>query len=66
MKKVALAIIISLFGGVTLGVMPATAPVVFAQKKDDRKKDRPGPVVQREKKGDSRPKEPPPKKDRRP
>ena len=65
MKKVVLAIIISLFGTWTLGVLPAATPTVYAQKKDDRKKD-PTPPVQRDKKGDQRPKEPPPRKDRKP
>jgi uncharacterized alpha/beta hydrolase family protein len=66
MKKVVLAIIISLFGAWTLGAMPAATPAVFAQRKDDRKKDPPGPPVQRDKKGDQRPKDPPPKRDRKP
>ena len=66
MKKVVLAIMISLFGVWTLGVLPQATPAVYAQKKDDRKKDPPGPPVQRDKKGDQRPKAPPPKKDRRP
>jgi hypothetical protein len=66
MKKVVLAIIISLVGTWTLGAMSAATPAVFAQKKDDRKKDPPGPPVQRDKKGDQRPSNPPPKKDRRP
>ena len=68
MKKVVLAITISLFGAWTLGVMPAATPSVFAQKRDDKKKDPPGPPVQRDKgkKGDQRPDNPPPKKDRKP
>ena len=66
MKKVVLAIIISLFGTLALGVLPAAAPAVYAQRKDDRKKDPPGPPVQRDKKGDQRPKEPPPRRDRKP
>jgi len=66
MKKVVLAIIISVFGASMLGVLPATAPAVYAQKRDDRKKDPPGPPVQRDKKGDQRPKEPPPRRDRKP
>ena len=61
MKKVVLAIFITLFGAWTLGVLPAAAPAVYAQKKDDRKKDPPGPPVQKDKKGD-RPKEPPPRR----
>jgi len=65
MKKVVLAIIISLFGTWTLGVMPAATPAVYAQKRDDKKKDPPGPPVQR-KKSDQRPKDPPPRRDRKP
>jgi uncharacterized alpha/beta hydrolase family protein len=64
MKKVVLAIIISLFGAWTLGAMPAATPAVYAQKKDDKRKE-PTPPVQRDKKGE-RPKEPPPKRDRKP
>jgi hypothetical protein len=66
MKKVVLAIILSFFGAWTLGVLPAAAPAVYAQKKDDRKKDPPGPPVQRDKKGDQRPKGPPPPRGRKP
>lgn len=61
MKKVVLAIIISISGALTLGTLPAATPAVYAQKKDDRKKDPPGPPVQKDKKGD-RPKEPPPRR----
>ena len=66
MKKVVLAIIILLFSTWALGVMPEATPAVYAQKRDDRKKDPPGPPVQRDKHGDQRPKAPPPKKDRKP
>lgn len=66
MKKVVLAIMISTCGAWTLGVLPAATPAAYAQKRDDRKKDPPGPPVQRDKKGDQRPKEPPPRKDRKP
>ncbi|MEN3335761.1 MAG: hypothetical protein V7641_5126 [Blastocatellia bacterium] len=66
MKKVVLAIIISLFGTLTLGALLDATPAVYAQKRDDRTKDPPGPPVQRDKKGDHRPSNPPPKKDRRP
>jgi uncharacterized alpha/beta hydrolase family protein len=66
MKKVVLAIIIILFGAWALGVMPAATPAAYAQKRDDRKKDPPGPPVQRDKKGDQRPKPPPPRRDRKP
>ena len=38
----------------------------LSQKKDDRKKDPPGPPVQRDKKDDRRPKEPPPPRGRKP
>jgi uncharacterized alpha/beta hydrolase family protein len=62
MKKVVLAIIISLSGALTLGALPAATPVAYAQKRDDRKKDPPGPPVQKDKHGDQRPKEPPPKR----
>jgi hypothetical protein len=65
MKKVVLAMTISLFGIWTFGVLPAAGSVVYAQKKDDRKKD-PTPPVQRDKKGEQRPKDPPPRKDRKP
>jgi hypothetical protein len=65
MKKVVLAIIISLFGTWTLGAIPVATPAVYAQKRDDKKKE-PTPPVQRDKRGDQRPKEPPPKRDRRP
>jgi len=65
MKKVVLAITISLFGAWTLGVMSAATPAIYAQKRDDKKKDPPGPPVQRDKRGDQRPKDPP-KKDRKP
>ena len=66
MKKVVLAIMISTCGAWTLGVLPDATPAAYAQKRDDRKKDPPGPPVQRDKKGDQRPKEPPPRKDRKP
>ena len=65
MKKVVLAIIILWFGTWALGAMPEATPAVYAQKRDDKKKE-PTPPVQRDKKGDQRPKEPPPKRDRRP
>jgi hypothetical protein len=67
MKKVVLALLIILLGAWTLGALPAATPAVYAQKRDDRKKDPPGPPVQRDKKGgDQRPKSPPPKRDRKP
>lgn len=66
MKKVVLAITISLFGAWALGVMSAATPAVYAQKRDDRKKDPPGPPIQREKKGGDRPRDNPPKRDRKP
>jgi hypothetical protein len=64
MKKVVLAIIISLFGTWTLGAIPVATPAVYAQKRDDKRKE-PTPPVQRDK-GRERPKEPPPKRDRKP
>lgn len=65
MKKAILIIMLSSF---VAGVMPASeyASVVLAQKRDkDEKKDPPGPPVIKPK-GPDKPKEPPPKKDRKP
>ena len=66
MKKVVLALIISLFGVWALGIAPDATPAVYAQKRDDRKKDPPGPPVQRDKRGDRPRDNPPPKRDRKP
>jgi hypothetical protein len=66
MKKVVLAITISLLGAWTLGAIPFATPAVYAQQKGDKKKDPPGPPVQRDKKPDQRPSNPPPKRDRKP
>lgn len=67
MKKVVLAIIISLVGVVGFGELP-TSSLVFAQKRnEDKKKDPPGrPVVRDKDKGrDDKPK-PAPKKGKKP
>jgi hypothetical protein len=68
MKKIVLALIISLVGIVGVGEMPGSSSLVYAQKKDEKKKDPPGRPVVRDKgdKGrDDKPK-PPPKKGKKP
>jgi len=61
MKKVLLALILSVsFGANVVVLEPA---VVFAQGKDDKKrKDPPGPPVVKDKRNEPKPKEPPPKR----
>jgi hypothetical protein len=71
MKKLFLAILISVFGITALGTLPADCSVVYAQKKDkgDKKKDPPGPPVVREKpkeKKDDKPKDDKPKRGKKP
>ena len=65
MKKIVLAITITLFSTWAVGVMPSATPAVQAQKRDDRKKE-PNPPVERQKRDDSRGKNPPPRKERKP
>lgn len=71
MKKLFLAILISVFGITTLGALPVDCSVVYAQKKgDNKKKDPPGRPVQREKpkerEKDDKPRNDKPKKDKKP
>ena len=69
MKKLFLIITLSLFGSTVVLFPPEANHAVFAQnrdKKKDDKKDPPGPPVVRPKGKEDRPKEPPPKKDKRP
>lgn len=68
MKKVFLIITLSLFGATAMVGAPGSGSTVFAQKKDkdEKKKDPPGPPVIRDKGKQDKPKEPPPKKDKKP
>jgi uncharacterized alpha/beta hydrolase family protein len=67
MKKFFLLITLSLFGATALVTIPGSCSVVFAQKdKDEKKKDTPGPPVIKDKGKQDKPKEPPPKKDKKP
>jgi len=69
MKKLFLIITLSLFGSTVVLSTPEGSLAVFAQnkeKKKDDKKDPPGPPVVRPKGKEDRPKEPPPKKDKKP
>ena len=65
MKKVLLIIAITIFGAGAVGASPKPFMVVYDQKKEDRKKDPPGPPVVKEKK-DERPKDAPPKRGKKP
>ena len=67
MKKVFLIVTLSLFGVTAVFTAPPSGAVVFAQRKDkDDKKNPPGPPVIKDKRGQDKPKEPPPKRDRKP
>jgi len=67
MKKVFLIITLSLFGVTAVFTAPPNGPVAFAQRKEkDDKKNPPGPPVIKDKGNHDKPKEPPPKKDKRP
>ena len=67
MKKFFLIITLALFGVTSVVTAPLCGSVAFAQKKDkDDKKNPAGPPVIRDKGGRDKPKEPPPKKDRKP
>ena len=68
MKKLTLIITLSLFGIIAVGPCPGGATLVLAQKKDkdERKKDPPGPPVIKDKGKTEKPKEPPPRKDKKP
>jgi hypothetical protein len=67
MKKVLIAIILALFSVTAIGTSTTPALSAYAQKKDDKKKDPPGPPIVRDKgpRGDDRPKDRP-KKDKKP
>jgi hypothetical protein len=67
MKKVILIVTLTLFGVNTMIWAPPSGSVVLAQRKDkDDKKNPPGPPVIKDKGRQDKPKEPPPKRDRRP
>jgi uncharacterized alpha/beta hydrolase family protein len=67
MKKFFLIITLSLVGATAIFSPPGDSFVAYAQKdKKDDKKDKPGPPVVRPKEKQERPKEPPPKKDKKP
>lgn len=68
MKKVFLMITLSIFGATAMVGSPGSDSIVFAQKKDkdEKKKDPPGPPVIRDKGKQDKPKEPPPRKDKKP
>ena len=67
MKKVLLAILIALFSANAVVASPAVS-LAYDQRKDDqqKKKDPPGPPVVKNKGKENKPKEPPPKRDRKP
>jgi hypothetical protein len=66
MKKVFLIVTLSLFGVTAVFTAPPGS-VAFAQRKEkDDKKNPPGPPVIKDKGSHDKPKEPPPKKDRKP
>jgi hypothetical protein len=65
-KKVLLAILIALFTANAVAASPGLS-VYYDQRKDEqRKKDPPGPPVVKDKGKEHKPKEPPPKRDRKP
>jgi len=66
-KKALLAILISLFS-VTATIASPPASIAYDQKKNEqqKKKDPPGPPVVKDKGKQDKPKEPPPRKDKRP
>ena len=67
MKKVILIVTLSLFGVTTMISVPPSGSVVMAQRKDKGdKKNPPGPPVIRNKGNQEKPKEPPPKRERKP
>jgi hypothetical protein len=68
MKKIVLALIISLVGIVGVGEMPSPSSFVLAQKKEEKKKDPPGRPVVRDKgeKGKDDKSKPSPKKGKKP
>jgi hypothetical protein len=67
MKKVFLIITLSLFGATAVFTAPPSGSVAFAQRKEkDDKKNPPGPPVIKDKGNHDKPKEPPPRKDKRP
>jgi hypothetical protein len=67
MKKVFLIVTLSLFGVTAVFTAPPVGSVAFAQRKEkDDKKNSPGPPVIKDKGSRDKPKEPPPKKDKRP
>ena len=67
MKKVILIVTLSLFGLTAVITAPPSGSIVWAQKKDrDDKKNPAGPPVIRDKGNKDKPKDPPPKKDRKP
>ena len=67
MKKVVLIITLSVFGVTTMVSAPPNGSVALAQKRGkDEKKNPPGPPVIKDKGSQEKPKEPPPKRDRKP
>lgn len=67
MKKVVLIVTMSLFGFTAVISAPPAGSIVLAQKKDKGdKKNPPGPPVIRNKGSQEKPKEPPPRKDKKP
>ena len=67
MKRILLAILISIFSWTAAGATPFVS-ISDDRKKDEkqRKKDPPGPPVVKDKGRDDRPKDPPPKRGKRP
>jgi hypothetical protein len=67
MKKFVLIITLSLFGATAITTAPFGGDVAVAQKKDkDDRKNTPGPPVVKDKGNQEKPKQPPPKKDKKP
>jgi hypothetical protein len=67
MKKFFLIVMLALFGVASVVMVPPYSSVAYAQKKDkDDKKNPSGPPVIKDKGGRDKPKEPPPKRDRKP
>jgi hypothetical protein len=65
-KKVLLAILIALFTANAVVAFPAVSLTDDQRKDEQRKKDPPGPPVVKDKGKEHKPKEPPPKRDRKP
>jgi len=64
-KQITMLIALLIFGVVAVGTLPGNTSAVYAQKKDrreEKKKDTPGPLPVKEKGKQDKPKDPPPKK----